>query len=210
VLVLLWGYSRSASLPPGRAEGERRRRLSLKYTLCFCRCSGRLLVLLRRKPPHAGQWNGVGGKIEPCETPRACVVREVREETGIDLTDATDLRFGGIVTWPPDEAVNGQGSGMYVYIAEICDPTMMWPGDQLVPDGTLRWQQQAWVCDRTNRLVVENIPAFLEPMLRGEPPREYYCDFQGERLLSVQARRLLPAGDETLLANGEPRAEAAP
>jgi 8-oxo-dGTP diphosphatase len=167
-------------------------------------------MLLRRKPPHAGQWNGVGGKIEPGESPRACVAREVREETGIDLADAAGLRFGGIVTWPPDEAVNGQGSGMYVYVAEFRDPTMVWPGDRLVPDGALRWQEQAWVCDGANRLVVENIPAFLEPMLLGEPPREYYCDFQGELLLSVQARRLVPAEEEILLDDRRPRTDPAP
>jgi 8-oxo-dGTP diphosphatase len=167
-------------------------------------------MLLRRKPPHAGQWNGVGGKIEPGESPRTCVIREVREETGIDLTDGGDLRFGGIVTWPPDEAVNGQGSGMLVYVAEFRDPSMIWPGDRLVPDGALSWRPQAWVCDRTNRLVVENIPAFLQPMLRGEPPREYYCDFQGERLLGVQTRRLLPAGEETVLGDRRSPADAAP
>jgi 8-oxo-dGTP diphosphatase len=148
-------------------------------------------MLLRRKPPHAGQWNGVGGKIEPGESPRTCAIREVCEETGIDLACADELRFGGIVTWPPDETVNGQGSGMYVYIAEFSDPTMLWPGDRLVVDGTLRWQRQEWVCARTNDQVVENIPAFLPAMLRGESPQEHYCDFQGDQLLSVQARRLL-------------------
>jgi 8-oxo-dGTP diphosphatase len=182
--------------------------LTLKYTLCFCRCAGRLLMLLRRKQPHAGEWNGVGGKIEPFESPRACIVREVREETALDLATAAELRFGGIVTWPPDEAVNGQGAGMYVYVAEFRDPAVTWSGDRLVVDGMLRWQRQEWVCDGTNRQVVANIPAFLRPMLRGEPPREYYCDFQGETLLSVRAGRLLPAAVEHEIEGCPPHPKA--
>jgi 8-oxo-dGTP diphosphatase len=171
-------------------EASKTDRLNLKYTLCFCRHDDRLLMLLRRKPPHAGQWNGVGGKIEPGESPLACVWREVREETTIDLARAREVRFGGIVTWPPDEAVNGQGAGMHVYLAEFDDAAVTWSGDRLVVDGTLHWHPQEWACDRTNPQVVENIPAFLQPMLRGEPPREYYCDYQGDRLLSVTTRPL--------------------
>jgi len=149
-----------------------------------------MLMLLRRKPPHAGQWNGVGGKIEDGETPRACVVREVREETTIDLRRADELRFSGIVTWPPDDGVNGQGAGMYVYVAEFSDSSVTWPGDRSTTDGALRWQHQSWVCDPTNPQVVENIPAFLPAMLRGEPPLEYFCDFQGDLLVGVQSRPL--------------------
>lgn len=170
--------------------------MSLRYTLCFCRCADHLLMLLRRKPPHAGQWNGVGGKIEAGESPRAGIVREVAEETGIDLGRADRLQFGGIVTWPPEDPVNGQGSGMYVYVADFCDQSITWPGDRLVVDGTLRWQPWEWVCDSANPAIIENIPVFLPPMLRGEVRREYYCQFQGERLLAVHVRPLLQASDE--------------
>lgn len=162
--------------------------MALRYTLCFCRHSDRLLMLLRRKPPHAGQWNGVGGKIEPGESPRDCARRETLEETGIDLALANSVRFVGIVTWPPDDAVNGQGSGMYVFIADFSDPTVCWSEDRPVPDGTLSWRLITWVCDPANPLVVENISHFLPPMLRGDSPREFYCDFQDDVLLSVEPR----------------------
>jgi 8-oxo-dGTP diphosphatase len=168
----------------------------LKYTLCFCRAEDRLLMLLRRKPPHAGQWNGVGGKIEAGESARHGVIREVLEEAGINLADARKLSFAGIVTWRPEDAVNGQGAGMYVYVAEFAAPSVAWPGDRVVVDGTLRWQPVTWVCDPQNSRVVANIPAFLPPMLRQEPPRDYYCDFESDVLLSVQPRPLPQALDE--------------
>lgn len=35
---------------------------------------------------HSGKWNGLGGKFNPGETPEACVIREVREESGLLIT----------------------------------------------------------------------------------------------------------------------------
>lgn len=157
-------------------------------------------MLLRRKWPHAGCWNGVGGKIEPGEAPRACVEREVAEETGLDLRRAESVFFGGVVTWPPDDPVAGDGAGMYVYVATFAPGAARWADERATPDGVLRWQPLAWVCDATNAAVIANIPHFLPPMLAGEPPREYACDFAGATLLAVTPRPLARPTDE-----GDPR-----
>ena len=50
---------------------------------------GRVLIAQRPEPkPMAGLWEFPGGKVEPGETPEAAVIRELKEELAIDVTDA--------------------------------------------------------------------------------------------------------------------------
>ncbi|WP_171904160.1 (deoxy)nucleoside triphosphate pyrophosphohydrolase [Streptomyces abyssalis] len=47
---------------------------------------GRLLAARRTAPPAlAGRWELPGGKVEPGETPDQALVRELREELGIEI-----------------------------------------------------------------------------------------------------------------------------
>ncbi len=69
-------------------------------TLCYVQHAGQTLMLHRVKKAddvHEGKWNGLGGKFEPGETPEACVIREIKEESGL-LIRNPELR--GILTFP--------------------------------------------------------------------------------------------------------------
>jgi 8-oxo-dGTP diphosphatase len=48
--------------------------------------TGRLLLILRGHDPGKGLWSIPGGRIEPGETDEDAVVREVQEETGLEVT----------------------------------------------------------------------------------------------------------------------------
>lgn len=47
--------------------------------------SGNVLLTLRTRPPEAGCWSIVGGKLDYLETLEACAVREAREEAGLEI-----------------------------------------------------------------------------------------------------------------------------
>lgn len=55
---------------------------------------GRLLVIQRGQPPSAGSWSVPGGRCLPGERPEDACVREVAEETGLQVTVQ---RFAGRV-----------------------------------------------------------------------------------------------------------------
>lgn len=69
-------------------------------TLVYVRDGDRTLMIRRdTRPddPHFGKWNGLGGKLEPGESPEEGMRREVREESGLEVLRA-DLK--GVLTWP--------------------------------------------------------------------------------------------------------------
>ena len=70
-------------------------------TLCYIEKNGCYLMLHRTKKEHdynKDKWIGIGGKFENGESPEDCAVREVKEETGLEIAPE-DLEYCGIVTF---------------------------------------------------------------------------------------------------------------
>lgn len=137
---------------------------SIRYTLCFLTRGDQILMLRRLRPPNQGLWNGVGGRLEEGESPRACVLREVREETGFALEEVT---FCGILTWDGFETPPG---GLYIYTAEA-------PEGEPAPcsEGLLEWKDRGWVFSDLG--VVSNIHVFGPLALDGAPPQRYHFSY---------------------------------
>ena len=74
----------------------------MNTSLCYIERNGSYLMLHRTKKQNDenhDKWIGIGGKFEPCESPEDCVVREVREETGLELVRP---EYRGIITFVLD------------------------------------------------------------------------------------------------------------
>ena len=80
-------------------------------TLCYLHHAGKTLMIHRTKRAediHLGKWNGLGGKFEPGESPEECVIREIREEAGLELHDP---RLCGLLIF-----TGFKGNDWYVFV----------------------------------------------------------------------------------------------
>lgn len=71
-------------------------------TLCYIEKDGKYLMLHRIKKENDinhDKWIGIGGKFEDGESPEECMLREAKEETGLDIKSYS---FRGIVTFVSD------------------------------------------------------------------------------------------------------------
>ena len=76
---------------------------SVLTTHCYLEKDGSYLMLHRtkkKKDVNKDKWIGVGGHAEGNETPQECLIREVKEETGLLLTS---YKFRGLITFISDE-----------------------------------------------------------------------------------------------------------
>lgn len=135
-------------------------------TLCYIEKEGKYLMLHRVKKHHdinAGKWIGVGGHVENGETPEECLLREVKEETGLTLTA---YRLHGLVT----------------FLSDVCEPELMcvftadaFDGELIECDeGELAWVEKS---DVLGLPTWEGDRVFLERLLSGD-----------ERFFSIKLR----------------------
>lgn len=156
-------------------------------TLCYIEHDDCYLLLHRVKKENdlnKDKWVGIGGKFEENESPEECLFREVREETGLTLTD---YRYCGIVTFVSDR---WEGEYMHLYHArgfsgELTD----------CDEGTLEWVNKAafarlpqWEGDRIFLRLMEEDTAFFSLKLCYEGDRLTYAALNGQPLALGQGK----------------------
>lgn len=150
----------------------------LYCTLCYIEHEGKYLMLHRTKKENdlnEGKWIGVGGKVEPGETPRECVIREAKEETGLTLTNVV---YRGIVHFLSDKWGDEE---MYLYTADGFE-------GELVADcseGELAWVSK----DKVMELPTwEGDYYFLEDLLADKKGIDMVLRYEGDNLVEVVQR----------------------
>lgn len=108
-------------------------------TLCYIEKDDKYLMLHRVKKENDinhDKWIGVGGKFEEQETPEECLLREVKEETGLTLTK---YRYRGLLTFIYDDM---ETEYIYLFTATEYTGTLA-----ECDEGTLEWVDKAKVND---------------------------------------------------------------
>ncbi|SEF66878.1 8-oxo-dGTP diphosphatase [Eubacterium ruminantium] len=130
-------------------------------TLCYIEQDDKYLMLHRvskEKDINKDKWIGVGGHLEKDESPEECLLREVKEETGLTLTS---FRYRATITF-----ISGDGCTEYMalYTADGFTGEIR----QDCNEGTLEWVPKSeinslnlWEGDRIFFLLLEDRQDFF-------------------------------------------------
>jgi len=144
-------------------------------TLCYIERAHQYLMLHRTKKENDenhDKWIGIGGHIEPGETPMACILRECLEETGLTLLNPA---YRGVVhfrsdIWPDED--------MHLFTAD------RFTGEMTDCDeGELAWIDKSHLLELT---LWEGDRIFLHLL---DTRRDYFeltLRYQGERLFDAE------------------------
>ena len=156
-------------------------------TLCYLERDGQYLMLHRIKKENdlnRDKWIGVGGRFEKDESPEECLLREVREETGLTLDR---WRFRGVVTFISNE---WETEYMYLFTAD------RFHGDITECDeGVLEWVDKETVL----RLPLwEGDKLFFRLLAQDAPPFLMTLRYEGDKLVfaSLNGEQIVPSGKE--------------
>ena len=141
-------------------------------TLCYLERGRDYLMLHRVKKEideNKDKWIGIGGKFEEGESPEDCLLREVREETGLTLTS---WRYCGIVTFVSNEWGTEY---MHLFTADAWEGALRQDCDE----GVLEW------IDREKLLslpIWEGDKIFLRLLDQDAPFFSLKLRYEGDRL----------------------------
>ena len=145
----------------------------INSTLCYVTRGSDVLMLHRVKKKNdinKDKWIGIGGKFEENEAPDECLLREVREETGLTLT-AWQCR--GIVTFLSEN----DGEYMYLFTADG------FTGDlKECDEGELQWVSREFLDDLPKW---EGDKIFLDLLWQDAPFFLLTLRYQGDQLVEA-------------------------
>jgi 8-oxo-dGTP diphosphatase len=144
-------------------------------TICYIEQNGNYLMLHRTKKENDqshDKWLGVGGKFEKDESPDECILREVKEETGLTLTS---YQLRGVMTFVSDI---WETEYMFIYTADRFEGELT-----ECSEGDLQWIKKTEVM---NLKLWEGDKIFLKKLIDGDGFFTVKMEYEGEKLVKVQ------------------------
>ena len=148
--------------------------MMINTTLCYIEKDDKYLMLFRNKKKNdinEGKWIGIGGKFEKRESADECLLREVKEETGLTLTSYC---MRGLIHFRTDE---GNDEEMYLYTADRFEGEM-----HPCNEGELAWIDKDKVFDLN---LWEGDRVFLDKLIKGDSGFEITLEYSGDKLVKV-------------------------
>ena len=146
----------------------------LNTTLCYIERGDEYLMLHRVKKKNdinKDKWIGLGGKFEENESPEDCLLREVREESGLTLTS---WRYRGIVTFINTKC---ESEYMHLFTADGFEGEM-----KTCDEGELEWIKKSELQKLT---LWEGDKIFLRLLDTAEPFFSLKLSYDGDELLEA-------------------------
>ena len=144
-------------------------------TICYIEQDGNYLMLHRTKKENDqshDKWLGVGGKFEKDESPDECILREVKEETGLTLTS---YQLRGVMTFVSDI---WETEYMFIYTADRFEGELT-----ECSEGDLQWIKKT---ELMNLKLWEGDKIFLKKLIDGDGFFTVKMEYEGEKLVKVQ------------------------
>ncbi len=148
-------------------------------TECYIQKDGKTLMLYRNKKEkdiNKNKWIGLGGKFEAGESPEECLVREIKEEAGVMLTNYC---FRGTVTFVMEDGED-EPIYMFIYTADSYEGTI-----GVCDEGELRWIDT----DKIEELELWEGDRLFWPWLKSE--KGFFSAkfvYQGDKLIEHQEK----------------------
>ncbi len=141
-------------------------------TICYIEKDEKYLMLHRTKKENDqshDKWLGVGGKFEENESPDECVVREVKEETGLTLLS---YKLRGVMTFVSNI---WETEYMFIYTADRFEGELT-----ECSEGELLWVEKFKVPDLN---LWEGDILFLKKLMEDSEFFTIKVQYQGEKLI---------------------------